>query len=62
MSYTINTNECTVCGSCEFECPNGAPQMKGDVYVINPKRCTECEGLEVPKCVAACPADAIVKN
>ncbi len=62
MAYAIKASECTVCGSCEFDCPNGAPKMKGDAYIIDAAKCTECEGLfDTPQCVAACPADCIVR-
>jgi ferredoxin len=61
MAYRINAADCTGCGSCEFDCPNRAISMKGDVYAINAGRCSECEGFfPEPQCVAACPADAVV--
>lgn len=44
MSYKIVASQCTVCGACEFECPNAAISLKRDMYVIDPKKCTECEG------------------
>ena len=44
MPYQIIASQCTACGACEFECPNAAIRMKGDVYIINPKKCTQCEG------------------
>lgn len=60
MAYRIDASICTGCGSCEFECPNGAIKAKGDVFAINPDKCTECKGkFDAPQCVAACPADAI---
>jgi ferredoxin len=60
MAYRIDPASCTGCGSCEFDCPNGAISAKGDVYVINPKKCTECKGhFDKPQCVSLCPADAI---
>jgi ferredoxin len=61
MAYKIDASGCTGCGSCEFECPNGAIRMKGDIYVINPGKCTECQGhFDVPQCVSACPNDAVL--
>jgi len=61
MAYRIDANACTGCGSCEFECPNVAISMKGDIYTINPKKCTECQGhFDAPQCVSACPADAVL--
>ncbi|CCG06940.1 4Fe-4S binding protein [Pararhodospirillum photometricum] len=60
MALKINTNSCTSCGACEFECPNGAISMKGDAYVIKAALCSECDGESPQKCVAVCPADACV--
>ena len=58
MAYKIITSQCTVCGACEFECPNNAIRMKGDAYIINPDKCTECEGhFDAPQCAAVCPVD-----
>ena len=39
-----SSSQCTACGACEFECPNGAIKMKGDAYIIDAAKCTECEG------------------
>ncbi|MGO9006036.1 MAG: 4Fe-4S binding protein [Beijerinckiaceae bacterium] len=56
MALKIDKSQCTVCGACEFECPNAAISLKGDVYIINPKKCTECEGhFDSPQCVDICP-------
>lgn len=56
MALKIVTSQCTACGACEFECPNAAIRMKGDSYIIDPKKCTECEGqFDSPQCAAVCP-------
>ncbi|MHC4046183.1 4Fe-4S binding protein [Bradyrhizobium sp. 23AC] len=56
MAYKIVASQCTACGACEFDCPNGAVNLKRDVYVIDPKTCTECEGhFGTPQCAAVCP-------
>ena len=56
MAYTIVAKNCTGCGACEFECPNKAIKEKGGAYVIDPKKCTECEGyFDTQQCAAACP-------
>ncbi|MBK8176360.1 MAG: 4Fe-4S binding protein [Rhodospirillales bacterium] len=61
MAYKIVPSSCTGCGSCEMECPNKAIKAKGDIFEINPDKCTECKGkFAFPQCVAACPADAII--
>ncbi len=56
MAYKIIASQCTVCGACEFECPTAAIKMKGDMYVIDAKKCVECVGhFDAPQCVAVCP-------
>ena len=56
MAYKIVASQCTVCGACEFECPNAAISLKRDMYVIDPKKCTECEGhFDTPQCAVVCP-------
>lgn len=56
MAYKIVASQCTACGACEFECPNAAVNLKRDIYVIDPKKCTKCEGhSDTPQCAAVCP-------
>jgi ferredoxin len=56
MAYKILTSQCTVCGACEFECPNAAITLKRGTYVINPDLCNECEGhFDRPQCNEVCP-------
>jgi ferredoxin len=58
MAYKIVASQCTVCGACEFECPNAAISMKRGMYVIEAAKCTECEGhFDKPQCVAVCPVE-----
>jgi ferredoxin len=58
MALKINAETCTACTACEPECPNVAIRAKGGTYVINPDKCTECEGqFDEPQCVAVCPVD-----
>jgi len=59
MAYKIVTETCTVCGACEFECPNAAIEFADDTYVINSETCTECEGkFDNPQCAEVCPVPA----
>lgn len=56
MAYKILTSQCTVCGACEFECPNAAISLKRGTYVIDPNLCNECDGFfDAPQCDEVCP-------
>ncbi len=62
MATTI-TEECINCGACEPECPNGAISQGEDIYVIDPKLCTECVGFhDEEACAAVCPVDCCVPD
>lgn len=57
MAYHI-TSDCINCGACEPECPNAAISEGDPVYVIDPKRCTECIGhYQSSRCAEVCPVD-----
>ena len=57
------TDECINCDVCEPECPNGAISQGPEIYVIDPKKCTECVGhFDKPQCVEVCPVDCIPVN
>ena len=54
------TDICINCDVCEPEFPNGAISMGEEIYVIDPRRCTECVGhFEQPQCREVCPVDCI---
>ncbi len=54
------TDQCINCDVCEPECPNKAIAQGPDIYIIDPKRCTECVGhFDVPQCVEVCPVECI---
>jgi ferredoxin len=54
------TDECINCDVCEPECPNGAIAQGPEIYVIDPRRCTECVGhFDEPQCQKVCPVDCI---
>jgi ferredoxin len=58
VAYKIIASQCTNCSICEFECPNAAISMKGGTFVINPKKCTECDGhFDRPRCAELCPVE-----
>ena len=57
------TDECINCDVCESECPNGAISAGEEIYVIDPKLCTECVGHhDQPQCRVVCPVDCIPKD
>jgi ferredoxin len=57
------TDECINCDVCEPECPNAAISQGPEIYVIDPKKCTECVGhFDKPQCVEVCPVDCIPVN
>jgi ferredoxin len=59
----IITDECINCDVCEPECPNAAISMGPEIYVIDPKKCTECVGhFNEPQCVQVCPVNCIPIN
>jgi ferredoxin len=59
----IITDECINCDVCEPECPNGAISQGEEIYVIDPRKCTECVGhFDRPQCVDVCPVDCIPQN
>ena len=61
MAYKIVASQCTVCGACEFECPNSAITLKRDIYVIKAEKCTECEGhFDAPQCIEVCPSPGTI--
>ena len=54
------TDQCINCDVCEPECPNDAISMGPEIYVIDPRKCTECVGhFERPQCQEVCPVDCI---
>ncbi|MEJ2565370.1 MAG: YfhL family 4Fe-4S dicluster ferredoxin [Gammaproteobacteria bacterium] len=57
------THECINCDVCEPECPNQAISQGVEIYVIDPRRCTECVGhFDSPQCVAVCPVECIPQD
>ncbi len=60
---TMITSECINCGACEPECPNNAISEGDDIYVIDPKLCTECVGFHGDEaCQSVCPVECCIPN
>jgi ferredoxin len=54
------TDECINCDVCEPACPNGAISAGEEIYVIDPRLCTECVGhFDEPQCQQLCPVECI---
>ncbi len=63
LMATKITEECINCGACEPECPNQAISQGEDIFVIDPKLCTECVGFhDEEACAAVCPVDCCVPD
>lgn len=61
MAYKIIASQCSGCSACEPECPNVAIREKNGIYLIDPKKCTECLGhFDEAQCLAVCPVDNTV--
>lgn len=57
------TNDCINCDVCVPECPNEAIFLGPEIYIIDPKKCTECIGhYEEPQCKMVCPVNCIFIN
>jgi ferredoxin len=57
------TDQCINCDVCEPECPNQAIAQGVEIYVIDPRRCTECVGhFDTPQCEEVCPVDCIIPD
>ena len=59
MALSIS-DDCTSCEACVSVCPNTAISAGDLSYVIDPEKCSECEGaFDVPQCQTVCPSDCI---
>lgn len=60
---TYITSQCVNCDACVAVCPNGAIAPGPDVYVIDPKLCTECVGFhDHEECQAVCPVQCCLPD
>lgn len=60
MAVTIN-DRCVSCHACSDQCPNDAIYKAETHFMINPKKCTECEGDHAkPQCSEVCPIEAAI--
>jgi ferredoxin len=60
---TLIVDDCINCGACEPVCPNKAISAGEALFVIDPRRCTECVGFhDTEQCAAVCPTDACLPD
>ncbi len=60
---TLIVDDCINCGACEPACPNQAIKAGEAMFVIDPRRCTECVGFyEREQCASVCPTDACLPD
>src|SRR5689334_474670 len=60
---TLIVDDCINCGACEPVCTNGAISMGEQLFIIDPRRCTECVGFHSEEqCALVCPKDACLPD
>ena len=54
---------CVNCWACEPLCPSQAIYEARPHFVIDPKKCSECEGDHAePQCASICPIEGAILN
>jgi ferredoxin len=54
---------CVNCWACEPLCPSKAIYEAKPHFLIDAKRCTECEGDHAePQCASICPIEGVIVN
>lgn len=62
MSYKI-IESCVNCWACESICPAEAISEARPHFLIDKKKCTECDGdFALPQCASICPVEGAILN
>lgn len=62
MALSI-VESCVNCYACEPLCPSGAITKGEEIFLIDAKACTECEGdYADPQCASICPIEGAILN
>jgi ferredoxin len=62
MSLSI-VEPCVSCYACSAVCPNEAIYLGDQHFLIDPKKCTECEGdYADTQCASICPIEGAILN
>lgn len=60
MSVSI-VQRCVNCFACMIVCPNEAIYESKPHFMVNPHKCTECEGdFDAPQCATICPVEEAI--
>jgi len=60
MSVSI-VEKCVNCFACMMVCPNEAIYEATPHFMVNPRKCTECEGdFDTPQCATICPVEEAI--
>lgn len=60
MAFSI-VETCVNCWACESVCPSNAIYEAKPHFLINAKKCTECEGdYADPQCASICPIEGAI--
>ena len=60
MAYSI-IDGCVRCWACVPVCPREAIEPAAPHFVIDPRRCTECDGDHgAPQCASICPVEGVI--
>ena len=62
MAFTI-IEGCVNCWACEPLCPSQAIYEAKPHFLIDARKCTECEGDHAePQCASICPIEGVILN
>lgn len=60
MTYSI-VESCVKCHACSPACPNEAIYETAAHFMVDPKKCTECEGdFADAQCASICPIEGAI--
>lgn len=60
MAFSI-VEGCVNCWACEAVCPSNAIYEASPHFLIDNKKCTECEGdYADPQCASICPIEGVI--
>ena len=62
MAYSI-VESCVSCHACSMVCPTNAISSGAAHFMVDPKKCTECDGdYADSQCASICPIEGAILN